>query len=341
MFEGKKILITGGTGSLGSALTKRLLQLGVDTVRIFSRNENKQVTMEAKFHDDRLRFLIGDVRDLSRLNKALEDIDVVFHAAALKHVPVVEYNPFEAIKTNVEGSQNVIDACKKNQISRLIYTSSPSVVFDGSDEENINESVDYPEKYLTNYPRTKALAERMILKANQEKLATVALRPHLIWGPGDPHLVPRILKRAKAGRLRLVGIRDNLVDSTYIDNAAEAHLLAAENLSTGSACAGKAYFISNGEPIPMAELINRILAAAQLPPVTKRISPATAYLAGMFFESIYKLLHIKKEPLMTRFVARQLSSAHWFDISAARRDLGYQPRISINEGMQLLAKALA
>jgi len=128
MFKGKRILITGGTGSLGQALTKRLLQLDVDTIRIFSRNENKQVTMEAKFHDDRLRFLIGDVRDLSRLNRALEDIDVVFHAAALKHVPVVEYNPFEAIKTNVEGSQNVIDACLKENVEIAVCVGTDKAV---------------------------------------------------------------------------------------------------------------------------------------------------------------------------------------------------------------------
>ena len=326
-----KALVTGGGGFLGSAIVRSLLGRGYK-VRTFQRGDYPFLyELGVGVHR-------GDLADGAAVLNATEDCDVIFHVAAKAGV---WGNYDEYYQSNVIGTQNVINACEKNQISRLIYTSSPSVVFDGSDEENINESVDYPEKYLTNYPRTKALAERMILKANQEKLATVALRPHLIWGPGDPHLVPRILKRAKAGRLRLVGIRDNLVDSTYIDNAVEAHLLAAENLSTGSACAGKAYFISNGEPIPMAELINRILAAAQLPPVTKRISPATAYLAGMFFESIYKLLHITKEPLMTRFVAQQLSSAHWFDISAARRDLGYQPKISINEGMQLLAKALA
>ncbi len=326
-----KALVTGGGGFLGSAIVRLLL--GRDyNVRTFQRGDYPFL------HELGVDVHRGDLADSAAVLNATEDCDVVFHVAAKAGV-WGDYDEF--YRSNVIGTQNVIDACEKTQISRLIYTSSPSVIFDGSDEENINESVDYPEKYLTNYPRTKALAEQMVLKANQEKLATVALRPHLIWGPGDPHLVPRILDRARAGRLRLVGTRDNLVDSTYIDNAAEAHLLAAENLSTGSTCAGKVYFISNGEPIPMAELINRILAAAQLPPVTKRISPATAYLAGVLFEGIYKLLRITDEPLMTRFVARQLSSAHWFDISAARRDLAYQPRISINEGMQLLAKALA
>ena len=149
MFKGKKILITGGTGSLGQALTKRLLSVDVDTIRIFSRNENKQVTMESEFHDDRLRFFIGDVRDLSRLQRALEDVDIVFHAAALKHVPVIEYNPFEAIKTNVIGTQNLIDACLHEDVEIAVGVGTDKAV-----------------SPLNTYGATKLLMEKLFVTAN-------------------------------------------------------------------------------------------------------------------------------------------------------------------------------
>ena len=149
MFEGKKILITGGTGSLGQALTKRLLKEKVDTIRIFSRNEEKQVFMENNFHDKRLRFLLGDINDLERLNRAFEDIDIVFHAAALKHVPKIEYNPFEAIKTNVMGSQNVIDACLHADVERAIAIGTDKAV-----------------SPLNTYGATKLLMEKLFVTAN-------------------------------------------------------------------------------------------------------------------------------------------------------------------------------
>jgi len=186
MFKGKRILITGGTGSLGQALTKRLLQLDVDTIRIFSRNENKQVTMEAKFHDDRLRFLIGDVRDLSRLNRALEDIDVVFHAAALKHVPVVEYNPFEAIKTNVEGSQNVIDACLKENVEIAVCVGTDKAV-----------------SPLNAYGATKLLMEKLFITTsnylNKERYQTkfIALRYGNVLGSSGS-VVPKFINQIRA-----------------------------------------------------------------------------------------------------------------------------------------------
>jgi nucleoside-diphosphate-sugar epimerase len=193
---------------------------------------------------------------------------------------------------------------------------------------------------MSDYARTKSIAERRVLESNGEGLATVALRPHLIWGPGDPHLVPRLLDRARSGRLRLLGHRPNDVDSVYVDNAADAHVLAADRLAPGSPIAGKAYFITQGEPMPLADLINRILAAGDLPPVERRIPPGFAYFLGGAMESVYRLLGIETEPPMTRFVARQLSTAHWFDISAARRDLGYAPAVSLDEGMKRLAASL-
>jgi nucleoside-diphosphate-sugar epimerase len=215
----------------------------------------------------------------------------------------------------------------------LVYTSSPSVVFDGRDVEGGDESLPYPSRYEAHYPATKALAERLALATNSADLAVTALRPHLIWGPGDNHLVPRIVAKARAGKLRRIGTRPNLVDTVYIDNAARAHLLAADRLAPGSEVAGRCYFISNDEPLPLWEMVNRILAAADLPPVTRTISPQLAVALGGICEGLWGLLRLRGEPPMTRFVAHELASAHWFDISAARRDFGYHPEVSIQDGL--------
>jgi 2-alkyl-3-oxoalkanoate reductase len=210
------------------------------------------------------------------------------------------------------------------------------VVFDGRDLEGVDESTPYPKHYGAAYPKTKAEAERLVLAANGADLATVALRPHLIWGPGDNHLITRILERGRTGRLRRIGRNNKLIDSIYIDNAADAHLLAADRLAPGTAVAGKEYFLSNGEPIPLWDLINHILATAGTPPVTRSIPVWLAYIAGWLLETVFTMLGRRDEPPMTRFLARELTTAHWFNIDAARRDLGYVPTISITEGLRRL-----
>jgi nucleoside-diphosphate-sugar epimerase len=277
------------------------------------------------------------------MDRALEGFgcDVVFHVAARAGIwgPYADYH-----RSNVEGTRNVIAACRARGVRRLVFTSSPSVVFHGRDMEGADESAPYPRHYETAYPATKAEAERLVRAAGDENagagLATVALRPHLIWGPGDTNLVPRIIARAKAGRLRRIGRRPNLVDSTYIDDAAQAHLDAADRLAAGAPIAGRVYFLSQGEPWPLWDLVNRILRAAHLPPVTRTIPPALAHLAGAACEAFSHALRLKAEPVMTRFLARELSSAHWFNIDAARRDLGYAPSVTIEEGMRRLEKSL-
>ena len=326
----KKALVTGGGGFLGSRIVHMLLDKGI-AVRTLRRSEHHDLQQA------RIETICGDVSDRTTVIKAAEGCDVIFHVAAKAGV-WGDYDDY--YQCNVAGTKNIIDACQVHNIQKLIYTSSPSVVFSGDDEENINESTPYPDHFLTAYQKTKALAEQMVLEANNESLATVALRPHLIWGPGDPHLVPRIIERARAGRLRLVGKKRNLVDSTYIDNAALAHILAAEALAPSTACAGKAYFISNDEPLPMAELINKILAAANLPSVTKTISTQLAYTLGTIMEFIYMIFKLKGEPMMTRFVAKQLSCAHWYDLTAAKNDFSYQAKVTIDEGMERLKTSL-
>jgi nucleoside-diphosphate-sugar epimerase len=280
----------------------------------------------------------GDVADAEAVVRAATGCDVVFHVAARAGL-AGRYHDY--YRSNVVGTERVVAACRRLGINRLVYTSSPSVVFDGNDMVGVNESAPYPTRYLAAYPKTKAAAEQAVRLANGPDLATVALRPHLIWGPGDNHLVPRLVDRARAGRLRRIGRASKLIDSVYIENAAQAHLLAADRLAPGSSIAGKAYFITNGEPLPMWDLVNRILAAAGLGPVSRSVPFPLAYAAGWVLDMVYALLPGRREPPMTRFLAKELASAHWFDITAARRDLGYEPTVSLDEGLRRLAKHFA
>lgn len=322
-------LVTGGGGFLGSAIVRQLVARG-DQVRSLARNHYPELdALGVEQHR-------GHLADERAVQQAVAGCDVVFHVAAKAGIWGSRRDYYV---TNVTGTEMVLAACLKHGVRRLVYTSSPSVVFNGRDQENINESAPYPNTYEAHYPRTKALAERTILGANCSELATVALRPHLIWGPGDNHLVPRIIARGRAGKLRRLGRANKLIDSTYIDNAAEAHLLAADRLAPGSAIAGKAYFISNGEPLPLWDLVNRILAAAGVPAVTRSVPFGLAYAAGWILESLYKLMVRRAEPPMTRFLAHELATAHWFDLTAARRDLGYNPRVSIAEGLERLRQS--
>ncbi len=325
-----KALVTGGGGFLGKAIVRLLLERG-DEVRSFSRNSYPSLAALG------VEQVTGDLADADAVSGAVAGCDTIFHVAAKAGV-WGDYASF--YQPNVVGTQNIIAACRHNTVGRLVYTSSPSVVFDGSDMEGIDESVPYPDHFLAPYPETKALAERQVLAANDTDLATLALRPHLIWGPEDNHLVPRILQRGRAGALRRIGRRPCLVDTVYIDNAAKAHLLAAEKLAAGSAVAGKAYFISNDEPLPLWDIINRILAAGGCPPVEKTISPQLAMVAGTVLEKVYRLFSLKGEPRLTRFVAKEMSTAHWFDISAAKNDFDYRPEVSIAEGLTRLQRWL-
>ncbi len=325
-----KALVTGGGGFLGKAIVKLLRERG-DEVRSFSRNPHPALTEMGVEH------CRGELADAGAVKRAAEGCDIVFHVAAKAGV----WGPYEEFyRANVLGTKHVIEACRLHGIKRLVHTSSPSVVFDGSDMEGVDESVPYPEHFEAFYPQTKAEAEQLVLQANDQTLATVALRPHLIWGPEDNHLVPRILERGAKGALRKLGTRECLVDTVYIDNAALAHLQAADHLDVGSVVAGKAYFISQGEPLPIWDVVNRILDAGGLPPVTRTLSPALAYTIGVILEKVYGLIKLKGEPRMTRFVAKELSTSHWFDLSAARNDFGYQPEVTFDEGLERLREWL-
>ena len=320
----QKILVTGGGGFLGGAILRRLAERG-EHVHSFSRGFYPEL---ASLGVEQIR---GDIEDKDAVERACKGVDLVFHVAAKAGV-WGDYS--EYFKTNVTGTKNVIAACIKNRVSRLVYTSSPSVIFNGTDMEGVDESVPYSDKFYAHYPKTKAIAEQYVIKAARDGLMTIVLRPHLIWGPRDSHLVPRIIARAK--RLVRVGDGKNLVDTIYIDNAADAHILAADRLEENHKLSGNVYFISQGEPVPLWGMIDNILKAAGLSPVKWSISRRTAWVTGAVLEACYKLFKLSGEPQMTRFVAEELATAHWFDISAARRDLGYAPLVSTEEGLRRL-----
>lgn len=317
-----KVLVTGGGGFLGAAICRMLKARGDEVV---SLSRSRYPALDALG----VRQVQGDVSALDSVLAASQGCDAIIHTAALAGI----WGDFEDFsRTNIGGTMAVLGACELNGIGKLVYTSTPSVVHAGHDIEGGDERLPYPAKFHAHYPATKAVAEQRVLAANSAKLATVALRPHLIWGPGDNHLLPRILKRAQARQLRFIGAPKK-IDTIYVDNAAQAHLDALDRVAPGAACAGKAYFISQDQPIALDEMVNRLLRSCGQPPVTKRISPAVAKIAGKVFEAVWRATGKQDDPPMTAFLAEQLSTAHWFNIGAAKRDLGYQPRISITEGM--------
>ena len=323
-----KVLVTGGGGFLGKAICAGLLARGCEVLS-YSRGQYPELATMG------VRQLRGDLASFDDVSAACVDVDAVFHVAAKAGAWGSFHEYFDA---NVRGTWNVIAACRMNRVRTLIHTSTPSVAHRGTRPVlGGNEETAPPaESYKAWYPATKCVAEEHVLAANGSTLATVALRPRLIWGPGDNHLLPRLVERARAGKLKFVGDGQNLVDTTYIDNAAQAHLQALACLQPGAACAGRAYFISNGEPWPLREVLNGLLRAADAPEVRKTIPFRVAYALGAACEGAWSALPLPGEPPMTRFLAEQLSTAHWYSMAPATRDFGYVPKVSMMEGLERL-----
>jgi 2-alkyl-3-oxoalkanoate reductase len=326
-----KVLVTGGGGFLGQAICRRLVARGI---HVTSYNRSQYPALDAMG----VQQVQGDLVDFNTLRSACAGQEAVFHVAA-KAGAWGSYQAYFA--SNVQGTANVIAACRMHRIARLVYTSTPSVTHRRTHPVIGGNERDTPlgSHFLAWYPATKRIAEENVLAANDRELATIALRPRLIWGPGDHQLLPRLVARARQGRLRFVGDGCNQVDTTYIDNAAQAHLDAFDHLTPGARCAGHAYFISNGEPKAVSEMINALLRAVDAPTVHKTIPFRAAYWIGALLEGLYTVLPLRGEPAMTRFLAEQLSTTHFYDISAAERDFGYRPTVSIAEGLRRLGAA--
>jgi 2-alkyl-3-oxoalkanoate reductase len=325
------VLVTGGGGALGLTICRMLRARGT-AVRSVSRGDYPVLReLGVECHQ-------GDLSDPAVARAAVAGCEAVMHVAGRTG----SFGPHTLyIPSNLTSTENLLAACKEAGIRRFVYTSTPSVVHGGGDVAGADESSPYPPGYATAYQSTKAAAEKLVLAANGPDIATVALRPHLVWGAGDSNLTMRVIARARAGKLRLVGDGSNKVDGCYIDNAADAHILALDKVKKGARCAGKAYFVTNDEPMPTRDLINGIVQSAGLPPVTRTVSPGVAKFVGSILEIVWTLMGRTDEPPMTRFVATQLSTAHWYSIVAIKRDLGYKPRISTKEGFKRLRESFA
>lgn len=321
-----KVFVTGGGGFLGNAIVQQLVQEGFEVVS-YSRNHHKALDKPGIIH------CLGNVADYEKLKTAMQGCEAVFHIAAKTGIWGNYASFYEA---NVTGTENIIKVCIELGIPHLVYTSSASVVYHGNSEGK-DEGLSYPKKYYAPYPQTKAIAEQTVLMANGPKLVTCALRPHLVWGPGDTHFLTRLKTRRRKDQLSLLGNKQYLIDTIYIDNAVSAHLQILKKMQTNPGpVAGKAFFISQDEPISIRSFTNRLLDTMGLAPVNKTMSPGFALFAGWLSQNVYSLFDIRKEPVLTVFLARQLSSSHWYDISAAKRDFGFIPAVSIDEGMNKL-----
>jgi nucleoside-diphosphate-sugar epimerase len=326
----KQVLVTGGGGFIGLALVRELRGRGI-SVRVLGRHRYAEAERAGA------ACIQGDIRDLETVCAAVRGCDTVFHVAARAGI----WGPFaEYYSINVLGTLNVIAACRRLNVRSLVYTSTPSVVFDGSSLEGVDESVPYAAKPLCHYATTKILAEQQVLVADGSGLRTTAVRPHLVWGPGDTNLIPRLMARGRAGCLKIVGDGSNKVDISYIDNVVLAHILAAENLAGTGTAGGQAFFIGQEEPVVLWEWINTLFCATGVPPVTKKVSLEKAWAAGWLLEKIHGFLHSEAEPKMTRFLAEQLALSHWFSRKKAQDLLGYKDIVSTSTGQERLVRWL-
>ena len=325
-----KILVTGGSGFIGSALVIRLGNMGY---RVSSLSRNPGPNSESTG----IKNIKCDLLDLRSLISACMEVDIVFHVAA-KVGTTGTYKDFH--KTNILGTKNLIHACREANVRSLIFTSSASVVFAGKDLEGVNEDIAYPRKALSHYTATKAMAEQMVLEANSDSLHTISLRPHIVWGPGDTHIVPEIIARNLAGKLRLIKRKNPLVDSSYIENVIDAHICGMNALDITKESWGKSFFITDNKPIPVKELFNLFIRASGNIPSYKT-SPKWLAIAlariGELYNSINRTVD---KPIISRLIIHEVSQAHWFDISSAMRILNYTPKISQAEGEVMLSEWL-
>ncbi|MDF9833876.1 nucleoside-diphosphate-sugar epimerase [Ereboglobus sp. PH5-5] len=321
------VLVTGGTGFLGRHIVERLLAQG-RPVTVLARRVADDLVARG------VHFIAASLDDAGAMRDACAGIHTVFHVAAKVGV-WGRYDDF--FRANVIGTRALLAGAREHGVRCFVHTSTPSVVYNDLDLAGADESLPLTTRCPSAYPLTKAIAEREVLAANSPGLRTVALRPHLIWGNDDPHLIPRVLAQARRGRLRIVGDGRNRVDMVHVENATDAHLLAETNIGQ---CAGRAYFITNNEPVVLWEWINNLLVSLGERPVGKRISLRAASAIGACCEAAWRVLPLRGEPPMTRFVASELAKDHWFNATAAHRDIGYTPRVSMAGGTAALVESL-
>lgn len=323
-----KILVTGGGGFLGSSICRQLASQDHQVIA-FQRSPARHLQAEGILSAQ------GDITDFPSLLAAAAGCRAIIHTAGKAGV---WGDPADYHRINVAGTANVIRICLEQAIPILVHTSSPSIVHSGGDIGGADESLPIAEHFNAPYPASKAQAEKLVSAANSAELKTTALRPHLIWGPGDPHILPRLAAKASGGTLALPG-PDKIIDTIFVENAALAHVKALNELRGEARCAGKSYFVTNNEPMPQGEIIGKLLAAIGIEVKIRAVPVGIAKAAGSLCETAWRTFGLKSEPPVTRFSVEQLATAHWFDTSAAERDFGYLPAISIEKGLELLRES--
>ncbi|MDO8143638.1 NAD(P)-dependent oxidoreductase [Isoptericola sp. 178] len=323
------VLVTGASGLLGSAVARALVARGV-TVRTLQRRPSGVPGAED---------VAGSVTDRAAVAAAVDGVDAVVHLAAKVSLAG---DPAEFTAVNVEGTRTLLDAAERAGVQRFVQVSSPSVAHTGTSLVGVGAGPADPDRARGEYARTKAASELLALGRDRagagRGLRVVAVRPHIVWGPGDTQLVERVIDRASSGRLPLLGHGAALIDTTYLDNAADGIVAALDRLADQpSAVHGRAYVITNGEPRPVADLLTGICRAAGVEPPRWRVSAGLARVAGGAVEAVWRVRPGDDEPPMTRFLAEQLSTAHWFDQRETWADLRWRPAVSLDEGMRRLA----
>jgi len=320
----KRILITGGGGFLGRYVLEQCLEKGHQVGNLARGDypflEQLSVTQHRGSLEER-RFVFESV----------EGYDAVIHVAA-KAGFWGRRDDFWG--PNVRGTENLVEACIKHGIRQFVFTSSPSVIFSGAPQSGCDESLPYPDHFESPYPESKAASEKLVLDANCESFMTCSLRPHLIFGPRDPHLLPKVLQRAATGNLIQVGPGTNRVDLTYVEDAARAHLLALERLTPGSPVCGSSYFITQDEPVELWPWVGSLLKELRLPPIKKRIPLGLGRAIGGFLEVSHRILSLQSEPRLTRFLASELAQDHFYNIEKAKTELDYQPGFNMAEALE-------
>lgn len=328
-----RALVTGGNGFVGRHLVRALAARGDEVLAM-------DLADWAGGDAPSIRSVVADLRDPAALERACEDVDVVFHVAS--RIQTRKTGADEVFDVNVGGTQKLLSACRARGVSRMVYVSSASVVYGGQDIEDGDESLPYPAAFHAPYAEAKARAEEEVLRVSDADLATCAIRPHIIFGPGDTRFFPAVLSRARSGRLRAyVGDPDKRSDFTYVDNLVDALLIAGDTLSPDAALAGQAYFVTNGEPLAFWEVVGRLLDGLGLERPTWRVPYPIAYGAAAFRETLDAARGIAtSEESLTRFTIRYLTTHHYFSCAKAERDFGYRPRVGLDEGIARTIEAL-
>jgi nucleoside-diphosphate-sugar epimerase len=328
--QGVRVFVTGGSGFLGRRIAELLLEEGREVTAYARRPLPELEKLGA-------RTVTGEFRDKEKLLGALRGCGAAVHAAAKTDVwgRLSDY-----LESNTASTELVLQAAREAGAGAFVFTSSPAVVHHGESLERADESAPYMEDKRFGYPYSKMLAEKLVLGANSESFRTLALRPHLVWGPRDPHFLPRIFRLAERGRLRFFSGGPYLVSHTYIDNAARAHLVALERLAGAAEASGLSYFVAQPEPMEIKALVNRLLECGGRPPVNKTVPKWLGRAAGAVCGFLWGALPLPGEPPLTRFSAAQLSTSHTLDVSRAERVLGWRAEIGTEEGFQSLAQHL-